>query len=87
MRENHTVDLGNRFDTEILFPGKDICGIQVFGDKIFNGEVADIDEFPWMALLFYEIGEIYIAILCDYLLLKTTYKKNDEIWIRDSLFA
>lgn len=58
VRENHTVDLVNRFDTGTLFPGKDVCGVQVFGNKILNGEVADIDEFPWMALLFYEKGEI-----------------------------
>ncbi|XP_065072446.1 CLIP domain-containing serine protease B8 [Ochlerotatus camptorhynchus] len=30
------------------------CGVDASGDRIFGGQVSRIDEFPWMALLFYE---------------------------------
>lgn len=33
-----------------FLPGRDVCG-QNPSDRIFGGEVADIGEFPWMALL------------------------------------
>lgn len=35
----------------------EICGFQSYGPKIKGGEIAQIDEFPWMALLIYEIRE------------------------------
>lgn len=29
------------------------CGYQVYNQKIRGGELTDLDEFPWMALLIY----------------------------------
>lgn len=36
-------------DEDFPFPKK--CGIQAFEDKIIHGDLAKIDEYPWMALL------------------------------------
>ncbi|XP_055612830.1 transmembrane protease serine 9-like [Uranotaenia lowii] len=33
----------------------DVCGYQAYGPKIKGGEIANIDEFPWMALLIYAL--------------------------------
>uniref|UniRef100_A0A8D8H4A2 Serine protease easter n=1 Tax=Culex pipiens TaxID=7175 RepID=A0A8D8H4A2_CULPI len=30
------------------------CGMESTGDRIFGGQVTGIDEFPWLALLFYQ---------------------------------
>lgn len=30
------------------------CGLQVFMERIYGGEICTIDEFPWAALLLYE---------------------------------
>ncbi|XP_058812861.1 CLIP domain-containing serine protease B8-like [Topomyia yanbarensis] len=29
------------------------CGVEATGERIFGGEITKIDEFPWLALLFY----------------------------------
>ena len=34
----------------------DECGVEVGGDRIFGGTIAQIDEFPWLALLLYQSG-------------------------------
>lgn len=39
------------------FGDDDICGYQSFVPKIRGGEIANIDEFPWMAMLLYELRE------------------------------
>lgn len=36
---------------------EEICGYQSFVPKIRGGEIANIDEFPWMAMLLYELKE------------------------------
>lgn len=36
----------------------DVCGYQSFVPKIRGGEIANIDEFPWMAMLLYELSEL-----------------------------
>ncbi|XP_062538218.1 uncharacterized protein LOC134206505 [Armigeres subalbatus] len=30
------------------------CGVDTSGDRIFGGQITAIDEFPWLALLFYQ---------------------------------
>ncbi|XP_021711033.1 serine protease easter [Aedes aegypti] len=35
----------------------EVCGYQSFVPKIRGGEIANIDEFPWMAMLLYELKE------------------------------
>ncbi|XP_077283142.1 ovochymase-like [Arctopsyche grandis] len=74
MRKNESgIDFGSRFGSDDLFPGKDICGIHEYGNKIFNGEVADIDEFPWMALLFYREKIQYNKFGCGGVLINDRY--------------
>lgn len=44
--------LGDRFDPEDEGE-EEQCGIQYTDNRIFDGTVADLNEFPWMALLAY----------------------------------
>lgn len=37
-----------------LLPLRGKCGIQSLGDRIYNGNATQLDEFPWMALLEYK---------------------------------
>lgn len=48
------VTLKDRFKPDEGLPGLDICGKQTFENKIFDGQITGIDEFPWMALLEYK---------------------------------
>lgn len=53
-----TPDLGSRFgDTEEEKLTKGECGIQYTTERIFDGTITEIDEFPWMALLIYQTGK------------------------------
>lgn len=48
--------LDNRFSEatgdSVLWSKK--CGLQAFMQRIVGGEICEIDEFPWAALLLYE---------------------------------
>ncbi|XP_046962571.1 phenoloxidase-activating enzyme 1-like [Vanessa cardui] len=33
---------------------RDKCGIDTNGDRLYGGQITDLDEFPWMALLGYQ---------------------------------
>lgn len=35
------------------------CGVQTFMQRIVGGEICEIDEFPWAAMLLYESSEIH----------------------------
>lgn len=45
------IDLDNRFGTEAKVQK---CGVQLFMPRIVGGEICELDEFPWAALLLYE---------------------------------
>lgn len=42
-----------------LLPSTEECGIGSIPDKIYGGKMAELDEFPWMALIEYERGTHY----------------------------
>ena len=46
--------LESDFGTRTAADEDDECGVQLLTPKLRGGELAEIDEFPWMALLFYE---------------------------------
>uniref|UniRef100_U5EUT0 CLIP domain-containing serine protease n=1 Tax=Corethrella appendiculata TaxID=1370023 RepID=U5EUT0_9DIPT len=54
-RRNSTIEvkLASRFGSKEE-DDKNFCGSQTFTSRIKGGDFAEIDEFPWMALLFYE---------------------------------
>lgn len=54
INRTHVVTLEDRFKPDEGLPGLDICGKQTFENKIFDGQITGIDEFPWMALLEYK---------------------------------
>lgn len=58
-------DVPNRFSGassgNTLFQKK--CGIQAFMQRIVGGEICEIDEFPWAALLLYESSGKYKSVL------------------------
>jgi hypothetical protein len=53
--------LDNRFSGPSATTGnaatKKKCGLQTFSNRIVGGEICEIDEFPWAALLLYESSE------------------------------
>lgn len=54
------VDLGTRVgeETAVVNPNKfKKCGIQFFSNKIVGGEICELDEFPWAAMLLYETSK------------------------------
>lgn len=51
--EAKPVDKENRVGGLLPDPSKNECGISI-GMRIYGGEDADIDEFPWLAMLQYE---------------------------------
>lgn len=52
---NETVSHKNRIASRLAFD-PDTCGLQSYMAKIRGGTLAEIDEFPWMAMLLYERG-------------------------------
>lgn len=44
----------NSADNEL--PTKEFCGPVVPDNKIFGGKIAKIDDFPWTALLIYQLS-------------------------------
>ena len=34
------------------------CGVQAFVNKIVGGEICELDEFPWAAMLLYESSNV-----------------------------
>lgn len=51
---NQKVELSDKS----LFPEPELeqCGVQVNDNRVVGGTVAEIDDFPWMALLMYRKG-------------------------------
>lgn len=41
---------------------RDQCGID-YSDRIYGGQITDLDEFPWMALLGYRTRKFFICCL------------------------
>lgn len=58
---NETMVPKNRVASRIAFDA-DSCGIQSYVAKIRGGQLAEIDEFPWMAMLLYERGKFQGSI-------------------------
>lgn len=44
-------------------PSPPSCGRETTGNKIYGGNVTELDEFPWMALLIYKAGKLRIFFL------------------------
>lgn len=51
------VDLDNRFGADAKVHK---CGVQLFMPRIVGGEICELDEFPWAALLLYESSKLFI---------------------------
>ena len=51
-QDNEEFGLTSRLGENDLLPTLKQCGSQV-NNRIFGGEIAELDEFPWMALLVY----------------------------------
>uniref|UniRef100_A0A182MTH9 Peptidase S1 domain-containing protein n=1 Tax=Anopheles culicifacies TaxID=139723 RepID=A0A182MTH9_9DIPT len=64
--------LKNRIASRLVFD-TDSCGIPSFGGKIRGGQLAEIDEFPWMAMLLYERDNNVLAQGCGGALISHTY--------------
>lgn len=68
-------------------PSESQCGLQVFDDKIVGGDIAGLDEFPWMALLYFKgskltvhIDLIYDKIDYTYIFLLNNFRKRSS-WL------
>uniref|UniRef100_A0A182S908 Peptidase S1 domain-containing protein n=2 Tax=Neocellia TaxID=44535 RepID=A0A182S908_9DIPT len=62
----------NRVASRIAFDA-DSCGIQSYVAKIRGGQLAEIDEFPWMAMLLYERESNVPTQGCGGALISRTY--------------
>uniref|UniRef100_A0A182PAD4 CLIP domain-containing serine protease n=1 Tax=Anopheles epiroticus TaxID=199890 RepID=A0A182PAD4_9DIPT len=62
----------NRVASRIAFDA-DSCGIQSYVAKIRGGQLAEIDEFPWMAMLLYERENNALTQGCGGALISHTY--------------
>uniref|UniRef100_A0A182QCA1 Peptidase S1 domain-containing protein n=1 Tax=Anopheles farauti TaxID=69004 RepID=A0A182QCA1_9DIPT len=69
---NETMVSKNRVTSRIAFD-IDSCGIQTFEPKIRGGQLAEIDEFPWMAMLLYQRGNSPPVQGCGGALISHTY--------------
>lgn len=69
---NETVTPKNRVMSRISFE-VDSCGIQTTVLKIRGGQLAELDEFPWMAMLLYERENNAVAQGCGGALISRTY--------------
>lgn len=57
MRESSNASDGNvdnRFSGTGSVLAQKKCGLQTFMQRIVGGEICELDEFPWAALLLYE---------------------------------
>ncbi|KAM3963662.1 phenoloxidase-activating enzyme 1 [Aphomia sociella] len=52
---------------------KNNCGIDNNGDRIYGGQITDLDEFPWMALLGYRTSRGRISYQCGGVLINHRY--------------
>lgn len=55
--DDASVDLGTRVGEETaVMPQNKFkkCGVQAFTNKIIGGEICELDEFPWAAMMLYE---------------------------------
>uniref|UniRef100_A0A182JBH1 CLIP domain-containing serine protease n=1 Tax=Anopheles atroparvus TaxID=41427 RepID=A0A182JBH1_ANOAO len=69
---NETATPKNRVTSRLAFDA-DSCGIQSYVAKIRGGQLAEIDEFPWMAMLLYERENNMVAQGCGGALISRTY--------------
>nr|XP_040228546.2 CLIP domain-containing serine protease B8 [Anopheles coluzzii] len=69
---NETMVPKNRVASRIAFDA-DSCGIQSYVAKIRGGQLAEIDEFPWMAMLLYERDNNALTQGCGGALISRTY--------------
>uniref|UniRef100_A0A182JX59 CLIP domain-containing serine protease n=1 Tax=Anopheles christyi TaxID=43041 RepID=A0A182JX59_9DIPT len=69
---NETMVPKNRVASRIAFDA-DSCGIQSYVAKIRGGQLAEIDEFPWMAMLLYERDNSPLTQGCGGALISRTY--------------
>ncbi|XP_026315527.1 serine protease 7-like [Hyposmocoma kahamanoa] len=51
---------------------RDQCGID-YSDRIFGGQITDLDEFPWMALLGYRTRSGNVSYQCGGVLINSRY--------------
>jgi hypothetical protein len=56
-----------------LLPKQYDCGAQVLGNKISNGEIAELNDFPWLALLKYKIKNGTSKLNCHGTLISRKY--------------
>ncbi|XP_050305995.1 CLIP domain-containing serine protease HP8-like [Anthonomus grandis grandis] len=59
-------------DTSLL-PNIDECGLQGTNNRIYGGETAGIDEFPWMVLVQYQKGNGQRGFYCGGVLINPRY--------------
>uniref|UniRef100_A0A2M4BNY7 CLIP domain-containing serine protease n=2 Tax=Anopheles marajoara TaxID=58244 RepID=A0A2M4BNY7_9DIPT len=69
---NETVSHKNRIASRLAFD-PDTCGLQSYMAKIRGGTLAEIDEFPWMAMLLYERENQPLTQACGGSLISRTY--------------
>ncbi|XP_049287587.1 uncharacterized protein LOC125766049 [Anopheles funestus] len=69
---NETMISKNRVASRLAFDA-DSCGIQSYVAKIRGGQLAEIDEFPWMAMLLYERDNSGLTQGCGGALISRTY--------------
>lgn len=52
--DNEAFSVDNRFGESASSIAQKKCGVQLFMERIIGGEICQLDEFPWFALLLYE---------------------------------
>ncbi|ETN60566.1 CLIP-domain serine protease subfamily B [Anopheles darlingi] len=69
---NETMSHKNRVASRLAFD-PDTCGLQSYMAKIRGGTLAEIDEFPWMAMLLYERENQPLTQACGGSLISRTF--------------
>ncbi|CAG9785716.1 unnamed protein product [Diatraea saccharalis] len=65
------IDPANEEDSSPARRGE--CGVDTNGDKIFGGQITELDEFPWMALLGYRKSDGRRTYQCGGVLINHRY--------------
>ncbi|XP_059055590.1 phenoloxidase-activating enzyme 1-like [Achroia grisella] len=61
------------YDEDSTPEPRNTCGVDNNGDRIYGGQITDLDEFPWMALLGYRTSRGKISYQCGGVLINRRY--------------
>lgn len=71
--QSNSAEIDPVYDEDSSPAPRNNCGIDNNGDRIYGGQITDLDEFPWMALLGYRTHKGRISYQCGGVLINHRY--------------